>query len=149
MKYFSLLPTTTVTDGNNNSVILKNLLVRAQLIPKLSKNPLIFYEYSIQEDDTPEIIANKYYGDPYRYWIVLYGNPSIVDPQMDWPIEQNSLISFIDKKYQATEYANNSTTGAGKTWADTNIHSYYKIETQTNNFNQKNLLLRLKSMDKT
>jgi len=33
-------------------------------------------------NDTPEIVAEKFYGNSYRYWIVLLSN-NIIDPQWD------------------------------------------------------------------
>jgi hypothetical protein len=59
---------------------------------------MVFYEYNIQEGDTPEIIAFKYYGDVYRYWLVLLAN-QIVSPQWDWPMTQSVMNDFLDKKY--------------------------------------------------
>ena len=74
MKYFQTFPQIASNDYNGNSITLTNLMVRSELIPSLARNPALFYSYDIQDGDTPEIIAEKYYGDPYRYWIVLYGN---------------------------------------------------------------------------
>ena len=44
----------------------------------------------------------------------------------------NNLNNYIDKKYSAPEYANNSNTFAGLTWAQNtnNIQSYYKVITR-------------------
>jgi DNA-directed RNA polymerase subunit H (RpoH/RPB5) len=99
MRYFNSLPNVVSTDSSGNSVLLKNLLIRTELLPKLSTNPLIFYKYSIQDGDTPEIIADKYYGDSYRYWLVLYANPQIQDPQWDWPLDSNEFTTFLQDKY--------------------------------------------------
>ena len=60
MKYFDTFPFTTSVDSKGNLSQLVNLTLRTKLIPQLSKNPLLFYKYSIQEGDTPEIIASKY-----------------------------------------------------------------------------------------
>jgi hypothetical protein len=53
----------------------------------------------VQDGDTPEIVAYKYYGDSYRYWIVLFAN-QITDPQWDWPLSSNDFDAFIVDKYQ-------------------------------------------------
>jgi hypothetical protein len=98
MQYFDTLPKIIQTDANRNSILLTNLLARVSIIPEFLKNPVIYYNYDIQEGDTPEIIAYKYYGDAYRYWIVLFTN-QIIDPQWDWPIESNSFAKYIDDKY--------------------------------------------------
>jgi len=99
MKYFNSLPLIRNKDPFGNIHLLRNLLIRTALIPQLSKNPLLFYEYPTQEGDTPEIIANKYYGDSYRYWIVLYGNPQMLDPQSNWPLTSNQFLTYLQDKY--------------------------------------------------
>jgi hypothetical protein len=50
-----------------NSKIMTNIMVRVSIIPQILNNLAIYYQYDIQEGDTPEIIAHKYYGDSYRY----------------------------------------------------------------------------------
>jgi hypothetical protein len=99
MQYFDTLPKIIQTDSNRTSIILTNLMARVSIVPEFLKNPVIYYDYDIQEGDTPETIAYKYYGDSYRYWIVLFTN-QIVDPQWDWPIESTSFNKYIEDKYQ-------------------------------------------------
>jgi hypothetical protein len=77
---------------------MTNLMARASVKPIMLNNPVIYYRYDIQDGDTPEIIAHKYYGDVYRYWIVLYVN-QIMDPQWDWPINSNTFDNYISDKY--------------------------------------------------
>lgn len=101
MKYFNILPKIIVTE-NGNSTIRTNLLARSSIIPGLFSNPLLFYDYDIQEGDTPEIIAYKYYGDVYRYWLVLFAN-QIINPQWDWPMTENVFNQYLAKKYPNTD----------------------------------------------
>jgi len=100
MRYFSSLPSILNADQYGNFNVLTNLLIRTELIPNLATNPLLFYQYSIQDGDTPESIANKYYGDPYRYWIVLYGNPHLLDAQSNWVMTSNQFTSYLQDKYK-------------------------------------------------
>lgn len=98
MFYFNSFPKVQTTDYNNNTIVLTNLLKRIELIPALLKNPLLFYQYDIQEGDTPDIIANKYYGDSYRYWLPLFAN-QILDPQWEWPLTSSQFDAYIKDKY--------------------------------------------------
>jgi hypothetical protein len=117
MKYFNTLPKIITSNYNGGVIILTNLLVRANIIPEALKSPLLYYTYDIQEGDTPEIVAHKYYGDSYRYWIVLFAN-QIIDPQWDWPLSGNNFNKYIADKY--TEFNPYSTA-----------HHYEKILEQT------------------
>jgi hypothetical protein len=117
MKYFNSFPKILSKDAAGNSMVLTNLMIKSSIIQNIIKNPMLYYEYDIQEGDTPEIIANKYYGDVYRYWIVLFSN-QIVDPQWDWPLTSKKFESYIESKYSANTAMLNST-----------VHHYEKVET--------------------
>lgn len=139
MNYFETLPQISVSDFNGNNIIATNLLVRAELIPALAKNPVLFYQYDIQDRDTPEIIADKYYGDPYRYWIVLFGN-QILDPQWNWPMNQNLFADYLFDKY-ASATANSLsipvssvTPGQVLAYTQSNIQEYVKVIQTTDAF---------------
>jgi len=119
MQYFDTLPKIIQTDAQGISQVFTNLLARASVIPDLLKNPAVYYTYDIQEGDTPEIIAHKYYGDSYRYWIVSYAN-NLLDPEWDWPMTSTVFDSYITSKYPA---GNTTST----------VHHYDKILTQVDN----------------
>ena len=91
-------------------------MTRASIKPSLLTNSLLFYTYDIQDEDTPEIVAYKYYGDAYRYWIVLYVN-EMMDPQWSWPLSAKNFEFYVQQKYVP-----NSPTDQ--------IHHYEKIITQ-------------------
>jgi hypothetical protein len=119
MKYFDTLPKIFGTDNNNNSVILTNLMARASVVSSLLDNPLLYYTYDLQDGDTPEIVAHKYYGDVYRYWIVLTVN-QILDPQWGWPMASDVLSQYLTNKYPSTNIYSE-------------YHHYEKISTQVDN----------------
>jgi hypothetical protein len=127
MYYFKTLPKIITPDQNGYPILMTNLLARASIVRELLNNPMQFYEYAIQEGDTPEIVAEKYYDDPFKYWIVLFSN-QILDPIWEWPMSYNSLMQYIDSKY-ATEAQD-----AGKTpyeYVNTTVYAYKKIITTT------------------
>jgi len=102
MQYFDSLPKIVYTSPQRTSSIYTNLMARASIIPSVFKSPLIYYKYDLQEGDTPEIVAYKYYGSAYRYWIVLFSN-QIMDPQWEWPLSYSSFDSYINDKYGYNE----------------------------------------------
>ena len=124
MLYFNSIPKISTSDNNGNSIVLTNLLKRVSIIPSLLKNPELFYQYDIQEGDTPEIVAAKYYGDSYRYWLVLFAN-QILNPQWDWPLTSSQFDVYIKDKYaEAAAAANVSsviayTTGTIQQYTET------------------------------
>jgi hypothetical protein len=83
-------------------------MTRTNIIPKLLNNSALYYQYTMQDGDLPEMIANKYYDDPYRYWIFLYGNQTI-DPQWDLGLSSENFKKYLIDKY--TEASKNPDTG--------------------------------------
>jgi hypothetical protein len=132
-KYFNYFPTTFYSSNNSTTGldVVTNLVARFGFESQLKENTSAFYKYQIQESDTPEIIASKYYDNSERHWIVLLFN-DIIDPQWDWPLKQNDLIEYIDKKYTANGAAN-TTVQSGLAWAlsENNIQAYFKVITTT------------------
>lgn len=105
MLYFDTLPKIISYDNQGVGRIFTNLLARASVIPEFLKNPAIYYSYDIQEGDTPEIIAHKYYGDSYRYWIILFAN-ELLDPQWNWPVSGTVFNDYLLQKYPETNLNN-------------------------------------------
>jgi hypothetical protein len=138
-KFFNYFPKTLYTNELNNLGIdsVTNIISRFSFEENLKENISAFYEYDIQESDTPEIIAHKYYGDSEKHWVVLLFN-DIMDPQYDWPLQYSSFIKYIDNKYSANNYADTANTSVtGLSWSQNtnNIKSYFKIITQSSGDN--------------
>lgn len=123
MRYFSKLPLTVGQDNTGRNFILRNIMARAEMIQDLKKNVQLFYDYSIQDGDTPESVAYKYYGDQYRYWIVLYSN-GILDPQWEWPLTSNQFELYLNEKYKTIAEENGKTV---LEYTNTTIHHYEKL----------------------
>ena len=136
-KYFNYFPKIVYSANNNNAGLdtVTSITSRFTFTDNFKLNSSIFYTYDVQESDTPEIIAGKFYKNPERHWIVLMFN-DIVDPQYDWPLKSSDLINFIDTKYTANGAAN-TTVQTGLAWAMSinNVQAYYKVVTKTNQDN--------------
>ena len=130
-KYFNYFPKTYYSNSNTATSLetVTNILSKFSFEPEFKNNSVVYYEYDIADGETPEILAHKFYGSTEKHWIILSLN-DIVNPQMDWPMEQRSLIKFIDKKYESS--ANTLAGETGLEWARENTHSYYRNEKRTN-----------------
>jgi len=126
--YFYNFPTTyyTNTDGNTDLDVVTDITKRFAFEQEFKKNSAAYIKFIVTDEDTPEIIAYKYYGDVEKHWIILMMN-DIVDPQYDWPMKERDLNKFIESKYSA----NASVGQTGTDWAKNNNQSYYKVETKT------------------
>jgi len=134
MLYFDTLPKVLNKDQNGNYILLTNLLARARILEDLQDNAVVFYKYNIQEGDTPETVAHKYYGDPYKYWIVMYSN-QLMNPLWDWPMNYQTFTDYLIAKYDA-EYklavqAETTTATSTYGYVQSTVYRYEKITTTT------------------
>jgi hypothetical protein len=102
MKYFNQFPEVIYNDYNIRDIIKKVSI--DDLIAQEGSKGLEFMPYTLGENDKPWTVANDYYNDPERVWIVLLCN-NIIDPYYDWYINQNDFASYIAKKYGSVEAA--------------------------------------------
>ena len=93
---FPLIPYDSVGDGNYK--LVTNLMKRVALRSKVRTNALLFDTYDVKEGETPEMIADKLYGDPNLHWIVMYVN-GITDRYHQWPLSTPQFLAFINDKY--------------------------------------------------
>jgi hypothetical protein len=93
-KYGSTTKTTVVTD------ITRNIRFRKEIF----ENVTLFDEYDIVDGETPEIVAEKIYGDPEYHWIIMLANQKY-DYISDFPLDYNSLIAWVAKKYNPILYS--------------------------------------------
>jgi hypothetical protein len=136
--YFKFFPQTyyNLEDTKNNVDVVTNIMSKFSFEPSFKNNSVIYYEYVITDGETPEMLAHKIYGSSEKHWIILSLN-DIVSPMADWPLEQRSLIKLIDKKYEA--FANTANGFTGLEWAEQNIHSYFKVETQLDTYTNQSV----------
>lgn len=148
-KYFNYFPSTLYTNSDSSSAvdIVTNIISRFAFEASLKQNSSIFYPYEIQDGDTPEMIASKYYGSPEKHWIVLMFN-DIIDPQYDWPLDQRTLIKYINDKY-ADNGATHSPYQTGIQWAQDagNVKAYYKTITRLSSKPTRNQIIEKIEID--
>lgn len=96
-----------------------DIFFRIGIIKDVLKDISSYYVYEIEEGDTPEIIAEKVYGDSGVGWMIVYAN-QILDSQFDWPLTDKQFQGYIKSKYGTIEAAK------------TGIHHYEKVVEKTN-----------------
>lgn len=127
--YFNNFPTayyTNETLNNTDLDIVTDITKRLGFEQGFIDNSSTYLKFVVDDGDTPETIAHKYYGDVEKHWIVLMMN-NIIDPQYDWPLNQRDIIKYINDKYSA----NASAGQTGTQWAQANNLAYYKVQTRT------------------
>ena len=112
--------------------VATDIIARVALREKYANKVQLYYEYDLQEGDTPEIVASKYYGDPEKNWIVMFMN-EIIDPVFDFPLSQSNFIKYLDAKY-ATEGADINRSGSEYASITINPEIGYSVDIITTDF---------------
>ena len=93
---FPLIPYDAEGTGNPRAVT--NLLRRVKVRSKIRNNSALFDTYVVKEGETPEMIADKLYGDTQLHWIVLLFN-DIADRYHQWPMTTGAFNKYVNDKY--------------------------------------------------
>ena len=127
---FPIIPYDSIGDYNFKDVT--NLLRRVKLRAKVKANTMLFDTYDVKDGETPEMIADKLYGDPELHWVVLMVN-DITDRFHQWPMNWSQFNQYVVDKYDDInsihhhEVAQDSGDTTVKIWvendADTDAYS--------------------------
>ena len=94
-----------------------NLLRRVGIRTKLKSNALLYDTYNVKEGETPEMIANKLYGDSELHFVIMLIN-DITDRYHQWPMSLPQFQEFINDKYDDPDgihhYESTQTSGDTK-----------------------------------
>lgn len=117
-KYFDLFPRTIYRINKNDNPLIfglpVNILFRVRMLVQNLDRAFHYYEYTVKDGETPEILAEKVYGNPEAHWLILMTN-DIIDPQFDWVMGYDVFNKYIIDKYGSIETA------------QTTYHHYEKI----------------------
>ena len=93
--------------------ITRNIRFRRDVLA----NVTIYDEYDIVEGETPEIVAEKVYGNAEYHWIVMLTN-DIYDYKSDWPLEYGVLQDYVVHKYGDQADADHHWIDSRGNWVD-------------------------------
>jgi hypothetical protein len=106
-KYFSNFPKIQYDIAGtqySNYQTITNIFFRVRFLREVLANASAYYLHQVKDGDTPEILAEKAYGDSEAYWMILLAN-EIVDPMFDWPMDSRTFQNYIVGKYGSIENA--------------------------------------------
>jgi hypothetical protein len=100
MSYFDKFPRVDYTfDNGSTTKRAVDITKRVGFKSYIKKNSEFFAEYQVSDGDTPEVVANKIYGDSGLHWVVMLFN-DVINPYYDWPLSQRNLEAYSFNKYR-------------------------------------------------
>lgn len=78
--------------------ITKNVRFKKDFLRNLN----LYEYYYIEDGDTPELISEKFYGEPYYHWLIMLLNERY-DHINDFPLSDVAFQKYMAKKYRKSD----------------------------------------------
>ncbi len=110
-RYFKFLPTLPYDafDDSGQKKVVTDIFKRVRATLRARTDKTIYYNYIVKDQETPEILAYKYYDSVQLHWLILLMN-EVRDPQWDWPLNMRAFDKYIVNKYGSIETATQTTS---------------------------------------
>ena len=99
MNYFSKFPNAIFNNSDGSISQVKDLLRRVVFTDESYLQDSNYEPYLIKDNETPDMVAQKFYDDPRLHWIIILYN-TLLDPFYSFPLSRTSFETFIAKKYE-------------------------------------------------
>lgn len=103
--YFSFIPNleydlkpTKYPFNTTDYQTVKNFFRRFKVNEDLFDYAVFFTEYNITDEDRPDLLAEKAYGNPFYDWVILLLN-NMINPYSDWPQTEYNLRKQVEQMY--------------------------------------------------
>ena len=107
--------------GDNNPKLVTNIMSRVRMRAHMKKNVIMLDSYDVQENESPEIVADKHHGSPYYHWVVMLLN-DISDVNHDCVKSTRQLQKYLLSKYTEIELTETHHYEIPQTSGDTSIN---------------------------
>ena len=99
MAYFKQFPKVLYNvRGDGNEQMMTNITKRVRFRDYIKRNYVTYDFYDVKSGETPEYIANEFYGDPELHWVILLLN-DVIDYYNDWPMATEQFERYVKSKY--------------------------------------------------
>jgi len=99
MAYFKQFPKVLYdVRGDGNEQMMTNITKRVRFRDYIKRNYVTYDFYDVKSGETPEYIANEFYGDPELHWVILLLN-DVIDYYNDWPMATEQFERYVKSKY--------------------------------------------------
>ena len=97
--YFARFPS-MVYDIKGDGVykLIPDILRRVKLRANIRNGMFMFDNYDVQEGETPDSVAYRWFGDTELHWVILMTN-NITDRYYEWPLTQPQFQAHLEDKY--------------------------------------------------
>lgn len=123
MKAIASKFTATNAKNTTRTTVVKDITRNVRVKKEVLSNISLYDEYDIVDGETPEIIAEKFYGTPEYHWVVMIANEKY-NHISDFPLQETYLQKHIKTYYNPEMYSDN---WYWKTESDGRVFIYLKV----------------------
>ena len=103
--FFSLVPNISYDEkpisypfSESDYVTAKNFFRRYKINDDVFSYSVIFRKYTIIDNERPDSLAKKVYGNQFYDWVILLTN-NMINAQYDWPLSNYALSKVLESEY--------------------------------------------------
>ena len=99
--YFSKIPNVYAPytiGGVEQYIQIKDITVNVRFVAEFLSNITAYDLYDIRDGETPELLAERFYGTPTYHWAIMLANDRY-DYINDFPIASNVFEEYVRSKY--------------------------------------------------
>ena len=100
-------------DGTTEFSLVRDITRNVRFRKDILENVTLYDEYDMQDGETPEIVAEKVYGNPKYHWVIMLANQRY-DYVEDFPKDETTLVKDIEtvfnKPFTITSWSYSGTT---------------------------------------
>ena len=115
--------------GDGSAKVATDILSRVRVRANMKKEIVMLDQYDVQENETPEILADRHHGSPHYHWVIMLLN-DISDVNHDWIKSTRQLQKYLTTKYTDTQLTEAHHYEISQTSGDTTI----KIEVENTTY---------------
>ena len=98
MSYFRNIPFVLDYTIQGKKYTGQDLTRRTGIPDDVRNNQNVYLDYEVVDGETPEMIADRFYGDVSMFFVITMFN-QIHDINEDWPVDNVSLQRYVERAY--------------------------------------------------
>lgn len=95
--FFENLPEITYKLSDGRTVTIKDFFRKAKIEQNAVANIIEYSYYTLEDDERPDVVATKLYGNPDLHWVFFLVNE--LPTYNDWHKSNEAFESYINEKY--------------------------------------------------
>jgi len=95
---FDTFPYDFEINGQRKVLMVSDITKNVRFRKEVLSNILLYDEYDMKDGETPEVVAEKVYGNAQYHWVIMLVNERF-DYIADYPMTYDALLNYVKDTY--------------------------------------------------